>query len=201
MRSLLDPTADRSQRPHFGRRVGHGGAARRPARPRAAAGPAPTVRGAHIAPRRVDRRGVRPSRVPAIAAAAACRAGGATALCAMAPHRCCASSHDAMVPSTKDITCDNAASQPPSQTAVRPDLVLGPKARREPWRAALHLPPFWRLHGKQSIWQLAASVLPPLDHGVMWSASIPVRSKTFLPSEFPAVRQWVLLAHTPFCRS
>jgi hypothetical protein len=45
---------------------------------------------------------------------------------------------------------------------------LGLALTRLAHRGALrpHLPPFWRLQRTQSIWQLAESVLPPLDHGV-----------------------------------
>lgn len=50
--------------------------------------------------------------------------------------------------------------------------------------------PFRRLQSAQSIWQFSAVVLPPFDHGVMWSACI-CSIANVLPH----------LAHTPFCRS
>lgn len=38
-------------------------------------------------------------------------------------------------------------------------------------------PPFRRLQSRQSIWQLSATVRPPSCHGVIWSPSMPDRSK------------------------
>ena len=43
----------------------------------------------------------------------------------------------------------------------------------------LHRSLLRRLQSLQSIWQLAAFVLPPWLHGVMWSASMPSKSKGF----------------------
>src|SRR5690606_22367552 len=63
--------------------------------------------------------------------------------------------------------------------------------RREP----IHRAPFSRLHGRQSIWQFSADVLPPFDQGVMWSAPISSIGKTISPSRLFGVRQRVLLKH------
>lgn len=58
-----------------------------------------------------------------------------------------------------------------------------------------HKSPLSRLHGRQSIWQFSAMVLPPLDHGTMWSPCISPMSNTCRPSSLPGVRQRVPLAH------
>ena len=41
----------------------------------------------------------------------------------------------------------------------------------------IYLPPFRRLHSRHSISQLSATVVPPLLHGLIWSASISSSSK------------------------
>ena len=53
-----------------------------------------------------------------------------------------------------------------------------------------YLPLFTRLSCRQSIWQFSIVVLPPLLHGIMWSASISSNLKVF-PH----------LGQTPFCCS
>jgi len=91
-RSLLEVFAHRRERPHLGRRVHHGWTCSRPARPYAAAGPAPAALAAPAAPRRrVGRVRVRPVAAIAAITATACRAGRSTARCAMAVYWCCAS--------------------------------------------------------------------------------------------------------------
>ena len=46
-----------------------------------------------------------------------------------------------------------------------------------------HLAAFLLLQSRQSIWQLSSVVLPPSDHGLMWSASILLMANGFLQIE------------------
>lgn len=66
-----------------------------------------------------------------------------------------------------------------SHTINQPGGTLQPAASHQHFTQAEapQRPPFRRLQSRQSIWQLSVTVRPPSCHGVIWSPSMPDRSK------------------------